>query len=390
MNTKDYFIALLNAYLQGETAVLAENADYTLLYKLSHAHNLSAVVFSVLNTAENKAVVPQDAFRLFENDFFAAVMRYDRQGAALDALDGLLSENGIRHVFFKGAILRDCYPIPQTRVMGDIDVLIDEKDRDTVKVLLTENGYSLLHDNGPVYDYSLDGVKIEMHTKIISGKVGSSDAENGFADAMEHAVYDGCRGTLESDYHFAYLLAHLAHHFWFYGAGVKLLLDLAVFQKTQAVSEAQVLAKLKEIGLEQFAKVMLTLCRRWFGIGTDYGCDTEKTAQFLINYGAFGNANRNNAAVIARKQLEEGNSVSSLPSRWRLLFPSYQTVKSIPYIRFIEGRPYLLPLAWVYRLGYNLRHRREFVKATARGLGSDETKSDAQKELAYFEEIGLL
>lgn len=390
MNSKDYFITLLNAYLKGETVTADSAADYALLYKLSHAHNLSAVIFSVLNTANHKDVIPQEILKRFENDFYAAVMRYEQQGAVAEQLDRLLSEQGIRHIFFKGAELKEYYPIPQVRVMGDIDVLIDEANRDTVKHLVTANGYTLLNANGPVYDYSLDGVKIEMHTKIISGKVGSSNAEQGFADAMEHAIYDNNSGKLESSYHFAYLLVHLAHHFWFYGAGIKLMLDLAVFLKTQAVDEAYVLQKMRDIGLEHFAKVILTLCRKWFGFGTDYGCDTVKTEQFLINFGAFGNANRNNSAVIARKQLEEGKSTASLPSRLRLLFPSYQTLKNIPYIHFISGRPYLLPYAWVYRLIYNLKNRREFVKDATKALGSDETNSDARKELAYFEEIGLV
>lgn len=390
MNRTTYFIRLLRAYLNGETAALAPEADYALLYRLAKMHNLSPVVFCVLNTAENKETVPPDVLCRFQDDFLAAVMRYEQQSAAAAKLDRLLCDYGICHVFFKGAQLKEAYPVPQARVMGDIDVLITEADRDRVRQILTSAGCELLHDNGPVYDYALDGVKIEMHTKIISGKVGNSTAEDGFADAMEHAVFTGCRGVLDPDYHFAYLLAHLAHHFWFYGAGIKLILDLAVFQKTQPIDEAHVLAKMRAVGLEDFAKVILTICYQWFGVGTNYGCDTAKTQQFLIRYGVFGNANRNNAAVVARKQMEQGKSTASLPSRLRLLFPSYQALKNIPYIRFIEGRPYLLPYAWGYRLVYNLKHRRDFVQDTAKGLGSEKTASDARNELAFFEEIGLL
>lgn len=67
-----------------------------------------------------------------------------------------------------------------------------------------------------------------MHTKIIS-----EFGDNAFNDAFENSVFDGCKGELNNDYHFAYLIAHIAHHFKFYGAGLKLILDLAVMLKKE-------------------------------------------------------------------------------------------------------------------------------------------------------------
>jgi len=65
-------------------------------------------------------------------------------------------------------------------------------------------------------------------------------------------------------------------------------------------------------------------------------------------------------------------------------------LKNIPYISFIEGRPYLIGAAWIYRLYYNFKNRKEFVKLATSSIGSDETKNLAKKELDYFEEIGLI
>lgn len=385
-----YLVTLCRHYLDGEPVVLQDSIDYSLLYKIANSHNLSAVLFCVINTADNKEIVPAVALKRFEDDFYEAIIRYDRQQEQLERLDTLLTSHQLRHVFFKGAEIKECFPVPQVRVMGDIDVLILPEERDTVKALMVQNGIKLLNANGPVYDYDADGVKLEIHTKIISGKVGNSNAEACFADAIDHAVFDGSRGVLNHDYHFAYLITHLAHHFWFYGAGVKLILDLAVMLKTFDIRLETVMDKLKEVGLCDFAEVILTVCRRWFGYGTDNGCDIEKTEAFLLSFGAFGNVNRNKAAVIERKELEEGKHNTAWKTKLRLLFPTYQQVKNIPYIRFIEGRPYLLPYAWVYRLFYNLKYRKAFVKKTTQQIGSDETNNTAQQELAYFKEIGLL
>lgn len=383
-------IDICNAYLNKQAIHLDESVDYSRLFSVAREHNLLAIVFCVLKGTENKNIVPLEVYKDFENGFYETIIRYDAQSNALNTLDDILTGNGIRHVFFKGAEIRDYYPVPEARAMGDIDILIDKQNRDKVKQLLTANGFELINSNGPVYDYNFGGVLIEMHTKIVSGKVGNSQAEAYFGDAVNKALFDGYRGRFDENYHFSYMLTHIAHHFWFYGAGIKLILDLAVMQKHFDINYDIVMGYMRAIGLEQFAKVILSVCYKWFGSGKSYDADTEVTEKFITFFGAFGNQKRDKAAVIQRKELEEGKKVSPVSTRFRLLFPSYEKVKNIPYIHFIEGRPWLLPLAWIYRIVYNLKYKKDFVKEATSTIGSDKTNTMAQREFKYFEEIGLL
>lgn len=104
----------------------------------------------------------------------------------------------------------------------------------------------------------------------------------------------------------------------------------------------------------------------------------------------FGNADRNKSAVIARRQMEQGEKASPLRSKLRLAFPAYSQMRRIPYIRFLDGHPWLTPYAWCYRLIYNTRHRKDFMVRTARGLDSDDAYAAAKEELEFFKEMGLL
>lgn len=390
MREELYLIKICSAYLDRLAMHLEESVDYSRLFSVSREHNLLAIVYSVIKTADNKDIIPNNIYKKFEDAFYETIIRYDAQSAVKEMLDRILCENEIKHIFFKGSVIREYYPVPEVRAMGDIDILIEPEKRDTVRSLLISNGFEVKNANGPVYDYVKDGVLIEMHTNLVNGKVGNSCAEKYFKDAMSKAEYDGYNGCFDADYHFAYLITHIAHHFWFYGAGIKLILDLAVMQKHFDINFRVVMAHMQKLGLEQFAKVILTVCRKWFGVGVDYGADTQVTEKFITYFGAFGNSKRNNASVVQRKELEEGKHTSPLATRLRLLFPSYNKIKDIPYIKFINGRPYLLPLAWVYRMVYNIRYRRTFVMEVNSSIGSDITNTLAQKELAYFEEIGLL
>lgn len=386
-NVQNFFIKCTRAFFEGEKTTVPSDVNLDELYGISKAQNLAAVVFSVIKDDENAK--QSKAYKMLEDCFYDSIARYDFQSAIINEIRSILESEKIRHVFFKGAVIKEYYPVPELRSMGDIDVLIGESDRDRVKALLMANGFELINSNGPVYDYKKDGALIEVHTKIVSGKVGSVNAEEYFSNAMQYAKFDEYCGVLEDEYHFCYLLTHIAHHFWFYGAGMKMILDLAVFQRSKSLDYSKVFVYLDELGLKDFSKVLLTLCYKWFGIGEDYNSDVSQTEEFLLSFGAFGNAGRNKAAVVRRKALEQGKK-SGLSAKLSLLFPSYKKIKDIPYMRFIQGRPYLLVLGWIYRIYYNLRYRKTFVVQSTSTLSDDETLIQAENELQYFKEIGLL
>lgn len=385
-----YLIDLCRAFLHGESILVDTDVDFDKLYSAANAHNLSAAVYCVLNTAQNRAELPAEALKRFESDFLESVIRYDFQSRQIAEISALCEKGGMRHVFFKGAELRDLFPVPEARVMSDVDMLVSTDDRDELKALLTSNGFNCDNSNGNVYEYTKDNLMCEAHTRIISGRIGDSDLETAFADAIDHAEFNGCRGVLDDNYHFAYLIAHTAHHFWFYGAGIKLLLDLAVMLNKRSIDLDEVFGILDGVGLCDFARVILSVTYKWFGEGQSFGADTNKTEEFIMSYGAFGNSGRNKAAVVMRKDIEDGGSGSGFGAKIRLLFPSYEKMRNIPYIGFIDGRRYLVPAAWAYRIYYNLKNRREFVHSATATLSSDETKKEAERELAFFEEIGLL
>lgn len=386
---QQYLITLCKSYLSGEKIVLRDDIDYESLFIIAKSHNLAAICHCVIKNSPNKTILSEQTYKKFEDIFFETVYRYNEQSTIIDELGNLLSGKQVEYVYFKGSEIKNYFPIPQVRAMGDIDILITPDKRDFVKKLLCENGYKIKNSNGPVYDYTKLNTLIEVHTKIVSGKIGNSNAENFFENAIEHISEQDIH-RLDENYNFAYLLTHIAHHFWFYGAGVKMILDLAAMQNRYNIDFDKVLSYMKEIGLDTFSKIIISICFKWFGVGKDFGAETIRTESFLVSFGAFGNINRNKAAVVERKELETGKKTSSIKIKFRLLFPPYNKIKNIPYISFIEGRPYLLPLAWLYRIFYNLIKRRQLVSDVAIHLGKKKTSDQAVGELKFFEEIGLL
>ena len=229
--TKEYLITLMRAYLNGEETVPRSDIDYGELFALSAAHNLSAVIFCPIKNSADTSAVPKAIWDKFSDSFLDAVFRHEIQSTLTEKIGELFTANGIPHCFFKGVSLSKLYPVPETRVMGDIDVIIAPEYRQRAQKLLIDDGARLTAPNGYVQEYMYGGTKTELHTKIISDKFGCHNLDNAFSDVFDNICYNGCVGKMDDDYHFAYLIAHIAHHFWFYGAGAKMILDLAVMLK---------------------------------------------------------------------------------------------------------------------------------------------------------------
>lgn len=385
---QEIMLSCLRAYYNQSAPEEFDGFEPERLYLEARSHNLSATIFAIM---KNNPTLQssKSAYKAFEDDFFDCIFRYDAQKAVIDEIHTLLSDNGIKHIFFKGSEIKEYYPTPELRVMGDIDILIEKENRKKVLELMKGAGFDAKNTNGPVYDYEKGGVLVEMHSRLVNGKVGSKSAQDYFCDAFDHVEFDGFLGHFEPTYYTAYLITHIAHHFWFYGAGVKMIFDLAIVMRHFNVNADDVQKLLDEIELGDFSKNIFTVCNKWFGAGKAYGCDTKKTERFLLDNGAFGNVNRDPAVIARRKALEEGDE-SAFMAKLHLAFPPYGKMKELPYIKFMEGRPYLLPIGWIYRIIYNLKNRTEYTKSATESLSDRKTLKCAQDEIKYFEEIGLI
>ncbi len=380
-----FLIEICRAYLDSDTISIPDNIDFKLLFKLAKNHNLLSICHCVLNTLKSKNLIEKDFLNAVENNFFDSVYIFECQQHCLEELKSIFTAAQIRHILFKGVVLRNLYPHPESRVMGDIDVLIDAGNREKAKAALIKSGFICTEQNGPVYNYRKNGVLVEVHTRLIS-----EFGDAAFNDAFENAVFSGLTGKMKDNYHMAYLIAHTAHHFKFYGAGIRHIFDFAVMQKNADIDIQAVLSILKPIQLDKFAQVMLSVCSEWFGIGTLFTENTKKTCDYLCKCGVFGSMQENKGAIVTRRELEANRKASSLRVKLRLAFPPYEKLKNINYIRFIEGRPWLTPYAWCYRFFYNLKNRKAFMIKAIDEIDEKETQELAKQELAYFEEIGLL
>lgn len=387
---QEYLIRLSAAYLKGEKIRLKNDIDYRALMNEAVNHNLFGVAFCAIAGSENKnEVIHKDDLETYQSLFTDSIYNYNLFLKVYNDLKDVLSHAEIRFVPFKGIVLKDLYPVPETRYMGDIDVLIDRDKGTAAKTALEKAGFQCTNAYDPEWAYSKNGIRIEVHTSILNGNTGRNSAKEYFADAMDHAEFSGFEGRLNDEYHFEFLIAHLAQHFVDFGAGIRMILDLAVMQRSCDIDIDRVLKGLETARLEKFAKAMMSVCCKWYGYGRNFGEDTEKAENFIASHGTFGFKDRNFSAVVMRKEFEKGKTGGPVLRRLRLLFEPYERMRELPYIKFLDGRPYMLPAAWIYRVIYNLKNRKSRMMQTAKGLSDKNSENEAKKEFEFFKDIGL-
>jgi Uncharacterised nucleotidyltransferase len=128
--TSEILVALLRASLGKGTvpdaAGLAE-CDWAGLARLAAHHGLVPILYRVL--AGQGTRVPAEWLRSFKLQYLATVLHNRLAGTCLDAIGAAFHGGRISVIVMKGvALLRTLYDDPGLRVMGDIDLLVDDRD----------------------------------------------------------------------------------------------------------------------------------------------------------------------------------------------------------------------------------------------------------------------
>lgn len=301
-----------------------------------------------------------------------------------------LSENNIPHMPVKGWYLRTLYPVSELRTFGDIDILIRKQDREKVDKIFIQNGYKVKENWEPTYSYYNDLSRCEVHTELMDSDLGKGEQViSFFSDALETAEKDTCeRLSPQKDIHFIYLFCHLAKHLYKGGAGIRMYMDIALFIKanSDALNFEKIYEDFKKLHLEQFFKTVTLACCEWFQIELPFEINdikpnsTEILKKYTFGADLFGKAR--DKSVISIRNNEYGSKVGALRET---LFPSTQKIEK--RYKFIKGRKYLLPVAWVARGFVNLKEIPEKFKYIKRVSNTD--MNLVSEYDGFISEIGL-
>ena len=351
----NYLLHLLGAYLREEEPEALDGVDWQKLMHLAHIHS----VIGILGYMSMKYPICLDEQvkpclrRLCLN----TIGLYTQRKALAQTMVQELDRAGIDYILMKGYVVRELYPVPELRTFNDIDIVIRPEDRKRSHELMLSRGYQVHTDWEPVFSYFKEQELYEIHTDIMEIDVSEkADYRGYFGNMWRYAQQIGEHSyCFTPEFHFLYLLTHIAKHIHGSGAGVRMYLDVAAFVRRYD-AEADwvwIAEQLRELKLFQFAAVVLTAVEAWFGIASPMRHEKvsevvmESFRDFTLEAGVFGHYNREDA-MAGLKHTNQEESAPRLRQLLRRTFPAAKTIQT--RYTYLQEKPWLLPIAWVHRL----------------------------------------
>lgn len=386
---KLFLLDALQGFIHGEKLNLDTELDWDLLQALAQSHSVSGILGCM--TMQSPEACPEQLRSKLKKLCLETVGVFTRRTEKADAVIEKLSEAGIDHMLFKGYVVRNYYPVPELRTYGDIDILIKPQDRKRCHALMQQLGYAVKNDWEPVYSYYNNFELYEIHTQMLETDVpGKDECSEYFKSAWDNAqCTHGHTYEPKPEFHFIYLLTHIAKHLSGSGAGVRMYMDLAVFiERFKDGTDWEYIDRtLKRLGLREFADAALTVVEKCFKVESPIKLNRlpDETLEQFLDYtmdgGSFGHVGRDSALITLKNSERSGRAATLM----RRVFPPAETLER--RYTYLQGRKWLLPVAWVDRVFKNRSIWSQRAEEAKRIFQTDDREVEKLKSI--YKQIGL-
>lgn len=388
-----YLLHLLGAFLRQEEPEVPGDLNWEKLMRLSKIHNVAGILGYM---AMSWPICPDAQLNTaLRSACLNTIAVFNRRAALANRLLEQLDSAGIDHIVMKGYVLREYYPVPELRTYGDIDLVIHSEDRQKCNDLMLSLGYRLDHDWEPVYSYLREDEFYEIHTRIMEVNVSDKADHCAYFDAMWQFARpgSGCGFRFAPEFHFLYMITHIAKHVVGSGAGIRMYLDVAAFIRHfgDALDWESIRRELEKLQLLEFANAVLALTQRCFGVNSPLPLEAmdepvwNAFLGFTLSGGIFGQVGRDSGTNSLKSQNRDSEKISRLGAFMKRLFPAAKTIET--RYTYLQDKPWLLPAAWVHRLvktrGAWNQHTQEAQNIMTADL------QEVQKIKDLYEQLGL-
>lgn len=374
-------INLIKSGLYNEPVTVSDGVDFDRVYALCKEHGLIALAYYGIKAS--KLNINSDMLNKFENDIMMYVLNDTKVDVIFSELSEIFNDSKIDFMPIKGVVMREMYPNPEMRTMGDIDILIKESQFSDISELMNKYGYELMNESRHEYVYGKNTAVVELHKSLVP--VYDEDYYSYFGTGWKRAVTNrNSRYSMSSEDEYIYLLAHMAKHYRNAGVNILHMVDIWVYLMNNKLDSDYLKKELENLGLYKFHCNVLKTLENWFKDGEETEM-TEFITKRMFESGCWGTFENFHLS----KALQEVEKKGGNAKAQRLLsyaFPPYDAmVTSYP---ILKGRRYLLPVVWLGRMLKAPFTKRDSIKQFGKGLKLSDSKSveSYRQELEY---VGL-
>lgn len=355
-------IALLRSALTDTPVQLPDNFDFAQALQLGKEHQILPLLFYGIENAH--LPVSEDVRVCLRKASLQGVMLDQMQQQRAKELFAAFEEHGIDYMPLKGILLKQDYPHPEMRPMGDLDVLIKPSQYDQIRPIMEQLGYREGVESDHELVWSCRTLMIELHKRIMPSY--NPDFFAYFGDGWQLAKpVDGYshRFAMSAEDGLIYNLTHMAKHYRDGGIGIRHVLDVAICRKDPAhLDLAYVHRELKKLQLEEFYENVCRTAAVWLE-GMESDVMTDLMTSYIFTSGCFGTETHKALAAAVRASRGKHVATGRYKRLMQVVFCPYEIMcKRYP---FLKKAPALLPAFWVVRGIDAIANKRTAIKKQA-------------------------
>ena len=354
---KDYsdFLNILKLHIFNKAIDNSISCNWENMFKLGNIHNVMGMMYVSLK--ENKTI-SQNLKSAMQKKFLVTSAYGFMQERVIASITKELNKNNIPHILIKGGVIRNYYPYPELRTMGDIDILV--RDFSGIDDIMSCLGYKSQEIIEGEHIFENGKSTVEIHTKLGSMNFKENvDFDRYFENIFQKAVSpnNNCSYELTPENHIIFMLVHMAKHFHNEGCGIRMVMDLAltIDKFNSKLNWDYILNEISKLHLSRFSKNILKITCKLFDIKLDFLKDYklnnelfESIVSYILEGGVFGFENNSHLDTTLLRIEEEKGIINKLLAIKKWLFPSSKEMRNL-CSWFNKAPVILLPLAWLDR-----------------------------------------
>lgn len=271
-------LVLQGAVAEEKTEKIPDSANWPEIFDIARNHAVLSFLYDVsewgcLTDEECRTVVSAGRKTVQQSYRLLFLSKY---------LISLLEKDGIKSILLKGAATAECYPVPELRKSGDVDLLLCQPEEiNRAQAVMKKAGFKVTEKqlaNHHVVFESPEGIKVEIH--VMLAEPFDNHRINKYLEEIQHGIETqriqkeimGIKLPILADgYHAFELLLHMLQHYLRSGFGLKLLCDWVVFWNRNISGEQVEIYRnlVKESGLAGFSDMITSLCIFYLGLNKD-------------------------------------------------------------------------------------------------------------------------
>lgn len=253
------------------------------LFNLALQTQVSSFLYPTLNQYRGELQLNEQLMRRWKETTLLLATRQLHMFAGISSIFDLFKANNIPAISLKGLVLKQLYPQPELRTMGDIDLLIDEINIQKAIELLSTQGYQLSPKEQDLNDpkwmhivlrkpgsFSVELHRTLWHPTLMKKRSNQLWFEHIWENKRLLEI-EGLQYTaLSPEDELINLVIHLATHLLHTGANLQQLCDIVLFIKAywDTMDLEHIDQTLQAMELFTFYQHLLSTCHMFLGLTT--------------------------------------------------------------------------------------------------------------------------